>query len=196
MPSRSAAAWPSTLKLGASYFLSGPMSITGAAALQPPVRPSGSSTVDAAQDRKVRFAAAPKSYRTVIKEAILAADSTATIVEPLDIIGLLSSELFPDGSPPSEVNDTQVLRAFNLTVNAAATADVVVAYLPEVSIDTMGSEAEMQAAKSAGKWIFVIAPGAMSQHRMVKRYADRVLSSLEEFREHLTENVIWSSPPS
>lgn len=129
-----------------------------------------------------------QDYRQVMKDAILAADATAIVVEPWDLVGALCAELYPEGTAQGNMfrDDAHVQRAFGICVDAAAAADVVVSYLPEAS---MGSAVEIHAAKLAGKTIIAVAPGSMAANWVVRSYSDRVVPGLDELRAHLAEVV-------
>ena len=130
----------------------------------------------------------PQDYRKEMSDAIRAADGTAQVIEPWDIVGALCTELYPEGTPQSEMfrEDAHVKRAFGTVVEAAAAADVVISYLPEAS---MGSAVEIYAAHAAGKTILAVAPGTMAQNWVVRSYAERVFSSIDELRAWLQSNV-------
>ena len=125
-----------------------------------------------------------QDYRGQMKEAILAADAAATVIEPWDLVGKVCKELHPEGTPWSDMfkDDAHVRMAFGTCVDAAAEADVLISYLPEAS---MGSAIEIYKARSAGKKILVVAPGSMAGNWTVRSYADRVFSSIEELRAAL-----------
>ena len=113
-----------------------------------------------------------------------AADSTAVIIEPWDLVGAECAVLYPEGTAQSDMfkEDAHVQRCFGVVVDAAAKADIVISYLPEAS---MGSAVEIHAAKGAGKVILVVAPGSMAQNWVVRSYADSVFASIDELRQWL-----------
>lgn len=126
-----------------------------------------------------------QDYRALMKAAILAADSTAKIIEPWDLVGQMCMELYPADKPKEEYfrEDEDVQKAFQLCVDQAGASDVVVSYLPEAS---MGSAVEIHAAKLAGKRVIAIAPDRMGQNWVVRSYADNKLASIDELAALLT----------
>ena len=123
-----------------------------------------------------------------MRDVIVAADATATVIEPWDLVGGLCAELYPEGTAQTDMfrDDDHVKRAFSMCVDAAAAADVVVSYLPEAS---MGSAVEIYAAKSAGRKILVVAPGSMAQNWTVRSYADCTFASIQEVGIWLKSNI-------
>ena len=79
-----------------------------------------------------------QDYRGQIRAAILAADETANIVDPLEMGAVRGRELGFGEGKPSWTDDADVRKLFAEVVDAAAAADVVVSYLPTAS---MGSPA-------------------------------------------------------
>ena len=70
-----------------------------------------------------------QEYRTLVRSAVLAADPTAQIVEPGDLVGAECARRgAPEGTAPADrfKDDAVVRRCFQLGVDAAAAADVVV----------------------------------------------------------------------
>ena len=45
----------------------------------------------------------PQDYRRELADAILDADSTAVLVEPWDLVGAMCKDLYPEGTPQSEM---------------------------------------------------------------------------------------------
>ena len=119
-----------------------------------------------------------QDYRQLLKDAILAADPSATIIEPWDLVGAEVAKMYPEGTPQSEMfkDDAHVRQAFEVCVAAAAAATVVVSYLPEAS---MGSAVEIFKAKVAGRKIIVVAPGSMAQNWVVRSYSDHTFDSID-----------------
>lgn len=129
-----------------------------------------------------------QDYRSQIKAAVLAADESAVIVEPWDLVGAVCAELYPPGTPQSAMfgDDGHVRRAFGVCVDAAAAADAVISYLPEAS---MGSAVELHAAHAAGRKILVVAPGSMRGNWVVRSYSDRVFASIDELGASLAAEL-------
>jgi hypothetical protein len=156
------------LPTGASYFLSGVM-----------------------QGRKAEGegveGTVPQDYRGVMKAAVLAADPSATVIEPWDLVGAWIGKTMPD-TPQAEVfKDTATVRkAFTMCVEAAANADVVVSYLPEAS---MGSAVELYAAQAAGRTIIAIAPGSMAHNWVVRSYGTHLLTDIDKLQGWLTDHI-------
>ena len=136
----------------------------------------------------------PQDYRQQMRAAIVAADASATVVEPWDLVAALCQELYPEGTPQADMfcDNAHVKRAFSMVVDAAAAADVVVSYLPEAS---MGSAVEIHTAHAAGKTILVVAPGTMAQNWVVRSYAERTFASIEELGTWLSSTVAIEGKP-
>ena len=153
------------LRRGCSYFLSGVM-----------------------QGRKAEGegveGTVSQDYRQHMKDAILAADAGAAVVEPWDLVGAECERLYPKGTPQAEMfkENADVRHCFGVCVEAAVKADVVVSYLPEAS---MGSAVEIYAAKGAGRTILCVAPGRMAQNWVVRSYADHVFEDIPALRRWL-----------
>ena len=162
-----------TISSGSSYFMSGVMQ----------GRKADGDGVEGTVDQ---------DYRRLIKEAVLGADASASIVEPWDLVGALCRELYPADTPQSDMfrENSHVAKAFGMCVEAAAQADVLISYLPEAS---MGSAVEIHAARSASRTILVVAPGSMSGNWVVRSYADHVFASIEELGAWLVANVAEST---
>ena len=153
------------LSRGSSYFLSGVMQ--GAKADGDGVE----GTVN-------------QDYRGQLKAAILSADSSASIIEPWDLVGAFVKETYAEGTPQSDMfrDDAHVAQAFGICVDAAAKADVVISYLPEAS---MGSAVELHAAHQAGRKILVVAPGSMAGNWVVRSYSNQTFQSIADAGEFL-----------
>mmetsp|Transcript_34183 Transcript_34183/g.102022 ORF Transcript_34183/g.102022 Transcript_34183/m.102022 type:complete len:172 (-) Transcript_34183:171-686(-) len=161
---------------GCSYFLSGVM------------QGSVKDKDDAALSDVHGIRVAPQDYRAQLKDAILGADPSAKIIEPWELVGGLCAEMYPPGTPQEDyfADDAHVQRAFQLCVDRAAQADVVVSYLPEAS---MGSAVEIHAARQAGKKVITIAMGRMASNWVVRSYSDHKLSSIAGLKEWLASNL-------
>ena len=159
------------LPRGAAYFLSGVMGGSG----------GGAST-------ELGIAMEDQDYRGRIRHAILAADSAATIVDPLDMGKERAAQLYPHGTPEQEMwaDDFDVRDMFRDVVAAAASADVVVSYLPTAS---MGSAVELHAAHAAGRVVLCVAPGSMRGNWVVRAYSARVFDDIPSLAEYLTQAV-------
>ena len=162
------------LGLGSSFFLSGVM--------------QGKKAGQDGQSDVKGIAVVNQDYRGLIKSAIVAADDTAKIIEPWDLVGAECTKIYPEGTSQADMfkDDADVRRCFQLCVDAAAASDVVISYLPEAS---MGSAVEIHAAMLAGKKILVVAPDLMSQNWVVRSYADLVFKSIDELGSWLKESV-------
>ena len=103
----------------------------------------------------------PQDYRAEMKDAVQAADASATVIEPWDLVGAECATLYPEGTAQADMfkEDAHVRHCFGVCVEAAAKADVIISYLPEAS---MGSAVEIHAAHGNGKTILVVAPGSMA----------------------------------
>lgn len=125
-----------------------------------------------------------QDYRRQMKDAILAADESAIIIEPWDLVGEVCAKLYPDGTAPGEMfkDDEHVRSAFGTCVRAAAEADVIVSYLPEAS---MGSAVELHAAHAAGRKVLAVAPSSMANNWVVRSYSDHVFANIAELRDWL-----------
>lgn len=127
-----------------------------------------------------------QDYRGRIRHAILAADSAATIVDPLDMGKERAAQLYPHGTPEQEMwaDDCDVRDMFRDVVAAAASADVVVSYLPTAS---MGSAVELHAAHAAGRVVLCVAPGSMRGNWVVRAYSARVFDDIPSLAEYLVK---------
>ncbi len=81
--------------------------------------------------------------------------------------------------------DDHARQVFFDLMSRAATADVLVAYLPEAS---MGTAIEMWNAYHAGKVVLTISPMALNW--VVKFLADRVFETVEGFEAFLTRGEL------
>ena len=166
---QTAMAPPVALPRGATYFLSGVMGGSGA---------GGSKELGIAMEEQ--------DYRGRIRHAVLAADSTATIVDPLEMGKERAAQLYPHGTPEREMwaDDRELRDMFRDVVAAAAAADVVVSYLPTAS---MGSAVELHAAHAAGRVVLCVAPGSMRGNWVVRSYSERVFDDIEQLAEYLVK---------
>eukprot|EP00929_Paragymnodinium_shiwhaense_P013943 TRINITY_DN121795_c0_g1_i1.p2 TRINITY_DN121795_c0_g1~~TRINITY_DN121795_c0_g1_i1.p2 ORF type:complete len:165 (+),score=40.13 TRINITY_DN121795_c0_g1_i1:123-617(+) len=129
-----------------------------------------------------------QDYRQIIKDAVLAADATAKVVEPWDLVFAEVAKIYPKDTPQADMfkENAHVRQCFGLCVDAAAAADVVISYLPEAS---MGSAVEIHAARAAGRQILIVAPGSIARNWVVRSYADHIFESIDELQEWLKQNV-------
>lgn len=157
------------LSSGASYFLSGVM--------------QGKKADGEGIEGTVN-----QDYRGQIKAVVLAADPSATVVEPWDLVGGFVQSTYPEGTPQSDMfrDDAHVRQAFQICVDAAAKADVVISYLPEAS---MGSAVEIHSARATGRKVLVVAPGSMAGNWVVRSYADRTFASIDDLGAFLMADI-------
>jgi hypothetical protein len=106
-----------------------------------------------------------QTYRQRITSAIRARIPSAEIVDPW--------ALHPGSPAYGDDQARQVFMGFN---SAAATANVLVAYLPEAS---MGTAIEMWQAFQAGARVLTISP--LAENWVVKFLSHRVFATLDEF---------------
>ena len=134
----------------------------------------------------------PQDYRAQVAAAVLAADSSAVVIEPWELVAKLCEGMYPPGTSQSEMfkEDAHVRLAFSACVEAAANADVVISYLPEAS---MGSAVEIYAAREAGRTVLAIAPGSMAGNWVVRSYADELFASIDELSVWLGSHVTHAS---
>ena len=145
---------------GSSFFLSGVMGGSG----------GGASNL-------AGVAVESQSYRARIREAILSADPSATVVDPAEIVAARAPELHPVGGAVDWASDAAVATMFGECVDLAARCDVVVSYLPMAS---MGSAVELHAARARGRLVLVVAPGEkMRSNWVIRAYADRVFEDID-----------------
>jgi hypothetical protein len=146
---------------GASYFLSGVMGGSGA----------GTASL-------AGVAVESQDYRASIRAAVLAADSTACVVDPAEVVELRAPELHADGMPEAGFwkEDGVVREMLDEVVALAAQCDVVISYLPTAS---MGSAVELHAAREAGRLVVVVAPNErMRANWVVRAYAHFVFDDI------------------
>ena len=129
-----------------------------------------------------------QDYRALMRGAILAADPSATIVDPAIVVPAMAPGLHPPSTPEAEwwSADACVRQAFEACVDLAAKSDVVVSYLPTAS---MGSAVELHAARQAGRLVLVVAPGKMRFNWVVRSYADHVFEDVRALEVWLLERA-------
>lgn len=155
---------------GASYFLSGVMG------------GSGAGTTNLAG-----VAVESQDYRASIRAAVLAADSTARVVDPAEVVKLRAPELHVDRVPEADFweDDGTVRTMLNEVVALAGQCDVVISYLPTAS---MGSAVELHAARESGRLIVVVAPNErMRANWVVRAYAHFVFDDIASLGRWLAE---------
>jgi hypothetical protein len=112
-----------------------------------------------------------QGYRQAIRRMVQARHPDAEIVDPM--------ALFPDSMEYADDRARQVL--FDMA-EAAARADVVVAYLSKAS---MGTALEMVRAYDAGTPVVSISP--MTYNWFIRFLSQRVFSTLEAFADWVAE---------
>jgi hypothetical protein len=112
-----------------------------------------------------------QGYRQAIRRVVKARHPDAKIVDP--------AALFPDSLEYADDRARQVL--FDMA-EAAARADVVIAYLSKAS---MGTALEMVRAYDAGTPVVSISP--MTYNWFIRFLSRRVFSTLEEFADWVAE---------
>ena len=154
-----------------SYFLSGVMGGSGG---------GGASLAGIAVESQ--------DYRALMRGAILAADPSATIVDPAIVVPAMAPGLHPPSTPEVEwwSADVCVRQAFEACVDLAARSDVIISYLPTAS---MGSAVELHAARQAGRLVLVVAPGKMRGNWVVRSYADHVFEDVRALEVWLLERA-------
>ena len=152
---------------GTSYFLSGVMGGSGG---------GGASLAGIAVESQ--------DYRAQMRDAVLAADSNANIIDPAVVVADLAPRIHAPGTPEAAwwAEDEAVRSAFGACVELAARSDVVISYLPTAS---MGSAVELHAARAAHRLVLVVAPGKMSGNWVVRAYADHVFEDVDALRAWL-----------
>ncbi len=158
---------------GESYFLSGVMG------------GSGAGTANLAG-----VAVESQDYRVSIRAAVLAADKTARVVDPAEVVKLRAPELHADGLPEAAFwkEDGSVRAMLGEVVALAAQCDVVISYLPTAS---MGSAIELHAAREAGRLVVVVAPNErMRANWVVRAYADFVFDDIGSLSQWLEQRHI------
>ncbi len=115
-----------------------------------------------------------QSYRVAVGTAIKARFTEAEIIDPM--------ELHPDSVyyEPDKARRTLLEMA-----EAAAQADVLIAYLPEAS---MGTAVEMWEAHRAGKPVLTISP--LAENWVVRFLSTRVFPSLAAFESFVAEGEL------
>jgi hypothetical protein len=111
-----------------------------------------------------------QDYRGCIASALRARLPDADILDPWT--------LHPDSVNYDDTQGRQVYLALN---DMAATADILVAYVPEAS---MGTAIEMWQAFKVGAHIFTISP--LAENWVVKFLSQRVFATLDEFVQFVT----------
>jgi hypothetical protein len=106
-----------------------------------------------------------QGYRQRIASAIHARVPEADILDPW--------ALHPESPTYDDERGKQVYLSLN---EAAATADVLVAYVPQAS---MGTAIEIWQAYQAGARVYTISP--LTENWVVKFLSDRVFTTLDEF---------------
>eukprot|EP00927_Polykrikos_kofoidii_P028479 TRINITY_DN24861_c0_g1_i1.p1 TRINITY_DN24861_c0_g1~~TRINITY_DN24861_c0_g1_i1.p1 ORF type:complete len:194 (+),score=31.83 TRINITY_DN24861_c0_g1_i1:70-582(+) len=156
-----------TIVGGSTYFLSGVMGGSGGG-----------------DNKEFGVAMESQDYRALLRDAVLAADPMARIVDPLALGEVRAAEWYPPGTPIENywIDDAHVREMLAEVVAAAAASDVVISFLPSAS---MGSAVELHAARQASRIILVVAPGNMRGNWVVRSYADRIFESIEELRDWL-----------
>ena len=119
-----------------------------------------------------------QEYRQVISDAIKIYCPNAEIVDPF--------LLFPD---TAAFDDQRTRKVLFMMADQAASADIVIAYLPEAS---MGTTLEMTRAYDNGKVIISISP--MENNWFIRAVSATILPSLDDFctwinKTQLTELV-------
>ena len=121
-----------------------------------------------------------QGYRERIAEAIRGRVPDADILDPW--------ELYPDSPTYDDERGKQVYLSLN---DAAATADILVAYVPQAS---MGTAIEMWQAFQAGARIYTVSP--LTENWVVRFLSDRVFATLDEFIQFLEcDGFVTAQPP-
>ena len=106
-----------------------------------------------------------QEYRQVISDAVKIRHPNAEIVDPFS--------LFPDSAAYDDQRAKQVLFAMG---EEAASADIVIAYLPEAS---MGTALEMVRAYDNGKTMISIS--SMEKNWFIRAVSSKIFPSLDDF---------------
>lgn len=106
-----------------------------------------------------------QGYRQVISDALKIRHPDAEIFDPFSV--------FPDSV---EYDDQRAKQVLFLLADQAASADVVIAYLPEAS---MGTGLEMIRAYDNGKTVISIS--SMEKNWFVRAISTKIFPSLEDF---------------
>ena len=117
------------------------------------------------QGSKQEMAVHDQSYRAQIAAVVRRHHPEAVIVDP--------AQLHPDSV---RYGREQAVTTFLNSLDRAAAADVLIAYLPQAS---MGTALEIWRAHDAGKPVFVISP--MANNWMLWATATRILNDLDAF---------------
>lgn len=136
----------------------------------------------------------PQDYRAELRNAITAADASAQIIDPLVLGEERAAQLFPPGTPREAIwaDDRDVRAMLAFAVEAAASADVVVSFLPSAS---MGSALELHEARRAGRLIAVIAPGGvMRENWVVRSYSDVIFEDISQLSAWLARGEPGREP--
>ncbi len=120
-----------------------------------------------------------QGYRERIAAAIRARAPEADILDPWS--------LHPESPSYDDERGKQVYLSLN---EAAATADVLVAYVPQAS---MGTAIEIWQAYQAGAQIYTISP--LADNWVVKFLSDRVFATLDEFIQFVERNGFTADQP-
>jgi hypothetical protein len=115
-----------------------------------------------------------QGYRERIASIIRARVPDADIVDPWT--------LHPESPAYDDTLGRQVFMEFN---EAAASADVLVAYVPQAS---MGTAIEMWQAFKAGVRVLTISP--LAENWVVKFLSDRVFATLDEFAQYVARGEL------
>ena len=121
-----------------------------------------------------------QGYRERIAAAIRARVPEADILDPWS--------LHPESPSYDDERGKQVYLSLN---EAAATADVLVAYVPQAS---MGTAIEIWQAYQAGARVYTISP--LAENWVVKFLSDRVFTTLDEFIQFVECNGFMTDQPS
>ena len=116
-----------------------------------------------------------QDYRAQIRDAVIAAESGAQVVDPAEVVEARGPDLHPPDGPVDWRTDESVAAMFAECVRLAAEADVVISYLPTAS---MGSAVELHAAREAGRLVVVVAPGRMRSNWVVRSYAHYIFDDV------------------
>ena len=121
-----------------------------------------------------------QGYRERIATAIRARVPDADILDPW--------ALHPDSPTYDFERGKQVYLSLN---DAAAQADVLVAYVPQAS---MGTAIEIWQAYQAGARVYTISP--LTENWVVKFLSDRVFATLDEFIQFVErDGFVTAQPP-
>jgi hypothetical protein len=121
-----------------------------------------------------------QGYRERIASAIRERVPEADILDPWS--------LHPESPTYDDERGKQVYLSLN---EAAATADVLVAYVPQAS---MGTAIEIWQAYQAGARVYTISP--LVENWVVKFLSDRVFTTLDEFIQFVECNGFMADQPS